>query len=107
LYVRADADRQQALAVLVDRSQGYERALVDGRSPTRLGDGTVDVTVEGKLLSPFTGVPIRVLPVRARWLAEVTPGIPAAVQSEDAQGRMLLDVSGVGLAYGREGLHLA
>src|SRR5215203_1752445 len=100
LYVRADSDRQQALAVLVDRSQGYDRALVDGRSPTRLGDGTVDVTVEGELLSPFTSVPIRLLPVRARWLAEVTPGVPATLQGEDAQGRSLLDVGGVELVYG-------
>jgi CRISPR-associated endonuclease/helicase Cas3 len=55
LYGRAMADSQRALSGLVDRSQGYDLALVDERVPTRLGDGSVDVEVVGELISPFTG----------------------------------------------------
>jgi hypothetical protein len=36
---------QQALAGLVDRSLGYDQALVNEWVPTRLGDGSVDVEV--------------------------------------------------------------
>ena len=52
LYGHAIADRQQAIAGLVDRTLDYDQALVNERVPTRLGDGTVDVEVDGELLSP-------------------------------------------------------
>jgi hypothetical protein len=106
---RATAERQQALAALVDRSAGYEQALVDARAQTRLGDGSIDIDVEGALVSPFTGTRIERLAIRATWLRNTTPGSPARVVGYDKQGhggtsRTLLDVGGVALAYGAEGL---
>ncbi len=41
--------------------------------PTRLGDGSVDVEVEGKLISPFTGETIDALSIRANWIREAEP----------------------------------
>jgi hypothetical protein len=55
----ATAGRQQALAGLVDRSVGYEQALVDARVQTRLGDGSIDIDVQGALVNPFTGAGIK------------------------------------------------
>jgi CRISPR-associated endonuclease/helicase Cas3 len=109
LYGRATAERQQALAGLVDRSLGYEQALVDGRLQTRLGDGSIDVDVQGRLISPFTDLGIERLGIRATWLRGATPGSPARVVGYDNQGhggtpRTLLDVDSVALAYGTEGL---
>jgi CRISPR-associated endonuclease/helicase Cas3 len=109
LYGRATAERQQALAALVDRSVGYEQAIVDARAQTRLGDGAIDIDVEGALISPFTGAGIGRLAVRATWLRDATPGSPARVVGYDEQGhggtsRTLLDAGGVALAYGTEGL---
>jgi hypothetical protein len=37
----------RALSGLIDQSQGYDQALVNERVLTRLGDGSVDVEVEG------------------------------------------------------------
>jgi CRISPR-associated endonuclease/helicase Cas3 len=107
VYAHAIADIQQALSGLIDRGAGYDRALINERIPTRLGDGTVDVEVEGSLLSPFTGVPIDALPIRANWLREAEPGSTATVSGVDEAGRILLDVGGVHLTYGVEGLHRA
>jgi len=55
LYGKATADSQQALAGLVDRSVGYNQALLDDRVPTRLGDGSVDVEVDGTSRSSVRG----------------------------------------------------
>ena len=104
LYGRAIADTQQAVSGLIDRGAGYDRALVNERIPTRLGDGTVDVEVEGTLLSPFTGAAIDALPIRANWLRNVEPGSTATV-GVDANGRTHLDVAGLRLTYSIEGLH--
>jgi CRISPR-associated endonuclease/helicase Cas3 len=109
LYGGATAERQQALAGLVDRSVGYEQALVDARVQTRLGDGSIDIDVQGALVSPFTGAGIERLPIRATWLRNATPGSPARVVGYDSQGnggtaRTRLDVGGVALTYGTEGL---
>jgi hypothetical protein len=106
-YGRATAERQQALAGLVDRSVGYERALVDARVQTRLGDGSIDIDVQGALVSPFTGAGIERLAIRATWLRSTTPGSPARVvgrQGDGGTARVRLDVGGVALAYGTEGL---
>jgi hypothetical protein len=105
VYGHAIADTQQALAGLIDRGAGYDRALINERIPTRLGDGTVDVEVEGTLLSPFTGVAIDALPIRANWLRDAEPGSTATVSGVDATGRTLIDVGGVTLTYSVEGLH--
>jgi hypothetical protein len=107
LYGRAMAASQQALSGLVDRSQGYDRALLDERVPTRLGDGSVDVEVEGELISPFTGDRIDALSIRASWLRQAKPGSSALVVGSDANGRTLLSVGGVSFTYGIEGLHRA
>ncbi len=107
VYGHAIADAQQALSGLIDRGAGYDRALINERIPTRLGDGTVDVEVEGRLLSPFTAVPIDALAVRANWLRHAEPGSTATVSGVDEAGRTLLDVGGVHLTYGVEGLHRA
>jgi CRISPR-associated endonuclease/helicase Cas3 len=109
LYGRATAERQQALAGLVDRSVGYDQALVDARVQTRLGDGSVDVDVQGTLVSPFTGAGIERLAIRAIWLRNAPPESPARVVGSDNQGnggtaRTRLDVGGVALVYGAEGL---
>ena len=55
LYGHAMAASQQALSGLIDRSQGYNHALINERVPTRLGDGSVDVEVEGNFVAPSTG----------------------------------------------------
>jgi CRISPR-associated endonuclease/helicase Cas3 len=107
MYGHAIADAQQALSGLIDRGACYDRALINERIPTRLGDGTVDVEVEGSLLSPFTGTSIDGLPIRANWLRDAEPGSTAAVSGVDEAGRALLDVGGVRLTYGVEGLHRA
>jgi hypothetical protein len=88
---------------------GYEQALVDARVQPRLGDGSIDVDVQGALLNPFTGAGIERLAIRATWLPNATPGSLARVVGHDKQGsggmaRTLLDVGGVALAYGPEGL---
>jgi len=46
----------------LDRSLGYERALVDTRAQARLEDGWIDIDVKGALVSPFTGQVSRDLP---------------------------------------------
>jgi CRISPR-associated endonuclease/helicase Cas3 len=104
-YGQTLADNQQALAGMVDRALGYERALVNERVPTRLGDGSVDVEVEAGLLSPFTGENIDALSIRANWLRQAEPGSTATVVGNDVAGRAVIDVGGVYLTYGVEGLH--
>jgi hypothetical protein len=92
---------------LVDRSRGYDQALLDERVPTRLGDGSVDVEVEGELISPFTGDRIDALSIRASWLRQAEPGSSVLVVGSDANGRTMLSVGGVSFTYGIEGLHRA
>jgi hypothetical protein len=70
-YRKTLADSQRALAGMVDRTQSYERALVNERVPTRLGDGSVDVEVAPGLFSSF----------RANWLRQPEPGARASVGS--------------------------
>jgi CRISPR-associated endonuclease/helicase Cas3 len=106
LYGSAIADTQQALAGLVDRTRDYGQALVNERVPTRLGDGSVNVEVDGKLFSPFTGATIDTLSIRGNWLRNAKPGSRANVVIE-ARGLTTLDVDGVRFNYGMEGLHRA
>jgi CRISPR-associated endonuclease/helicase Cas3 len=106
LYGTAIADTQQALAGLVDRTRDYGQALVNERVPTRLGDGSVDVEIDGKLSSPFTGATIDTLSIRGNWLRNAQPGSKARVVTVNA-GLTTLDVGGVHLEYGAEGLHQA
>jgi hypothetical protein len=96
---------QQALSGLIDRSQGYDQALVNERVPTRLGDGSVDVEVEGKLPSPFTGEQIEALSIRANWLRQAEPGSSAVVDGFDTAGRARINVGNARFTYGDEGLH--
>jgi CRISPR-associated endonuclease/helicase Cas3 len=105
VYGSAMAESQQALAGLVDRTRGYEQAFVTERVPTRLGDGSVDVEVNGTLVSPFTGTAIDALSIRANWLRNAQPGSRAEVVTIDVGGRTTLDVGGVRLKYDIEGLH--
>jgi CRISPR-associated endonuclease/helicase Cas3 len=107
LYGNAIAERQQALAGLVDRTLDYEQALVNERVPTRLGDGSVDVEVDGELLSPFTGAAIDVLSIRANWMRRAQPGSKAQVITVETGGRTTLDVGGARFKYDVEGLHRA
>lgn len=79
LYGNAITDTQQALAGLVDRTRDYGQALVNERVPTRLGDGSVDVEIDGKLSSPFTGATIDTLSIRGNWLRNAQPGSKAKV----------------------------
>ncbi len=60
---------------------------------------------EGKLVSPFTGATIEALSIRANWLRNARPGSVATIIGIDAAGRTLVDVDGVSLTYGVEGLH--
>ena len=100
-------DRQQAIAGLVDRTREYSAALVNERVPTRLGDGSVDVEVNGQLISPFTGERIKALSIRGNWLSNAEPGSMAKVVSIEATGRATLDVDGIRFHYDVEGLHRA
>ena len=104
-YGQTLADSQQALAGMVDRTLGYERALVNERVPTRLGDGSVDVEVGTGLSSPFTGENIDALSIRANWLRQAEPGSTATVVGNDVAGRTVINVGGVQFTYGVEGLH--
>jgi hypothetical protein len=106
LYGKESADRQAALAVLVDRTRDYSDALVDPGAATRLGDPNVDVAVKGRLISPFTGKAIEALSVPFRFIRRVEPETPAIVTAVDSQRRTLLDVGGVRMHYSAEGLHL-
>jgi hypothetical protein len=63
------------------------------------------VVVDGGLVSPFTGEAIQALSIRANWLREAEPGSKAVVVGVDATGRTFIDVGGVSLVYGVEGLH--
>ena len=90
---------------MVDRTQGYDQALVNERVPTRLGDGSVDVEVMRGLASPFTGENIDALSIRANWLRQAEPGATASVVGNDATGRALIDIGGTRFTYGIEGLH--
>jgi CRISPR-associated endonuclease/helicase Cas3 len=105
LYGNAIADTQQALAGLVDRTRDYGQALINERVPTRLGDGSVDVEVDGRLLSPFTGATVDTLSIRANWLRNAQPGSKANVISVELCGRTILDIDGVRFRYDIEGLH--
>src|SRR5206468_9285544 len=97
-----------ALAGLVDRTRDYGAALVNERVPTRLGDGSVDVEVDGQLISPFTGEGIKALSIRGNWLKNAEPGSMAHVVAiEAAIGQTTLDVDGVRFRYDVEGLHRA
>jgi CRISPR-associated endonuclease/helicase Cas3 len=107
MYGRAMTASQQALSGLVDRSQGYDQSLLNERVPTRLGDGSVDVEVEGQLISPFTGAQIDALSIRANWLRKAEPGSPALVVGSDPHGRTVLRVGDALFTYGVEGLHRA
>ena len=107
LYGNAIAETQQAIAGLVDRTRDYSAALINERVPTRLGDGSVDVEVDGRLISPFTGERIKVLSIRGNWLRNAEPGSMADVVSIEATGRTTLDVDGVRFHYDVEGLHRA
>jgi CRISPR-associated endonuclease/helicase Cas3 len=104
-YGKRLADSQQALAGMVDRTQSYERALVNERVPTRLGDGSVDVEVKPGLFSSFTGENIDALSIRANWLRQAEPGSTATVVGNDVAGRAVINVGGVYFTYGVEGLH--
>ncbi len=107
LYGNAIAETQQAIAGLVDRTRDYSAALINERVPTRLGDGSVDVEVDGRLISPFTGERIKALSIRGNWLRDAEPGSVAHAVSSDATGRTTLDVDGVRFRYDVEGLHRA
>jgi CRISPR-associated endonuclease/helicase Cas3 len=108
-YGRDSASRARADAGLIDRTCGYHLALVDERIPTRLGDPSVDVPVNG-LVSPFGQGAIDVLPVPGRWLlgAGVGPQAAASVEGLDALGRAAIVVRDGGVlrvVYGADGLH--
>ena len=71
--------RQEALAGLIDRGAHYRNNLVGDRVPTRLGDGTVEVPVQG-LVSPFTGRQLASVPIRAKWISGVPQGTVGVVR---------------------------
>jgi CRISPR-associated endonuclease/helicase Cas3 len=89
--------RQQANAGLIDLSRHYRDNQVNGRTPTRIGDGTIEVPVYG-LISPFTGWPLTSVPIRANWLSGVPPGTLGG-----ATGAMI-DVGGQRFTYDVRGL---
>jgi hypothetical protein len=72
LFDDAAQKAQLADASLMDGERPYRDALVNEWIPTRLGDGTITITVRN-LLSPFTGKRIEALPIPARWLRNVVP----------------------------------
>jgi hypothetical protein len=106
LYGKAIAESQQANAGLVDRTRNYSVALINERVPTRLGDGSVDVEVDGELPSPFTGATIDTLSIRRNWLRNAEPGSKAKVVMVN-DGLTTLEVGAVLLKYGTEGLQQA
>jgi CRISPR-associated endonuclease/helicase Cas3 len=90
--------RQEALAGLIDRGAHYRSNLVSDRVPTRLGDGTVEVPVQG-LVSPFTGRQLASVPIRASWIRGVPQGTAGVVHQPG-----VIDVGGVLFSYDERGL---
>ena len=90
--------RQEALAGLIDRGAHYRNNPVGDRVPTRLGDGTVEVPVQG-LVSPFTGRPLASVPIRAKWIGSVPQGTIGVVRQPG-----VIDVGGVLFSYDERGL---
>ena len=90
--------RQEALAGLIDRDGHYRNNPVGDRVPTRLGDGTVEVPVQG-LVSPFTGRPLASVPIRAKWISGVPQGTIGVVRQPG-----VIDVGGVQFSYDERGL---
>jgi CRISPR-associated endonuclease/helicase Cas3 len=90
--------RQEALAGLIDRGAHYRNNLVGDRVPTRLGDGTVEVPVQG-LVSPFTGRQLASVPIRAKWMSGVPQGTVGVVRQPG-----IIDVGGVLFSYDERGL---
>jgi CRISPR-associated endonuclease/helicase Cas3 len=89
--------RQQASVGLIDLSRHYRDNQVNGLTPTRIGEGTVEVPVNG-LVSPFTGQPLASVPIRGNWLTGVPPGTLGV-----ASGAMI-DVGGRRFTYDVRGL---
>jgi CRISPR-associated endonuclease/helicase Cas3 len=90
--------RQEALAGLIDRGAHYRNNLVDGRVPTRLGDGTVEVPVQ-RLVSPFTGRQLASVPIRAKWISGIPQGTVGVVGQPG-----VIDVGGLQFFYDERGL---
>jgi CRISPR-associated endonuclease/helicase Cas3 len=89
--------RQQANAGLIDFSRHYRDNQVNGRTPTRVGDSTIEVPVNG-LVSPFTGQPLASVPIRATWLAGLPPGTAGVATAS------MIDVGGRRFTYDVRGL---
>ena len=96
--VAAMRARQEAQAGLIDRGAPYRLNEVGDRVPTRLGEGTIEVVVEG-LVSPFTNQPLTSVPIRASWLDGVKIGTVGVVRSPG-----VIDVGGRWFNYDERGL---
>lgn len=84
---------------IIDWSRPYRENLVGEFLPTRLGEGSVTIAVEG-LNSPFTGDDIDVLAVPARWLAEGNVEFNSPATANGAS----LQIGGLALSYDHLGL---
>jgi hypothetical protein len=86
LFDKAAIKAQLAEASLIDWKRPYREALVNEWLPTRLGEGTVTVAING-LVSPFTGQGIKALPIPGRWIrGAVLPDEP--IKAADRQFRI-------------------
>ena len=88
--------QQQANAGLIDLSRHYRYSQVNGRTPTRIGDGTIEVPVSG-LVSPLTGQALASVPIRGNWLTGVPPGTAGVTMG-------MIDVGGRRFSYDVRGL---
>lgn len=98
-YGAGAAERQLAEFSQIDVTSifGFDHVTEPG-IVTRLGDGTVNVAVEGELASPFTGKKLEAIPVPYRWLRDVQAGTPAIAAGDR------LRVGHVELRYTVEGV---
>ena len=99
LIGQSTAERQLGEAALIDWNRPYAEALCDDWHATRLGEGTIDVEVEGTLQSSLTRESVEVLPVPGRWLRDEKDDQRAKVVSSNK-----LSVGNVELQYDELGL---
>jgi hypothetical protein len=82
-----------------------EISLKGSQAVTRLGDGSVEVEVQGHLKSPFSGDIIILLAVPTRWIHAVPVNSKVTQMDTDDSERVRLSLGAVQLLYSRDGLH--
>lgn len=91
------AYKQLADAGLLSLDAPYDDRQRPMNAVTRLGDGSVTAEVLG-LKSPLSGAPLNALPVPARWLGAIEPGVVGHANGSAVR------IGGMLMTYGEAGL---